>query len=156
MGLTGWFSEHWFDLLQTVGIVGGFAFTAHSLHKEAAARKINNLIAIKEQYREVWKELYERPALFRVLKKDVNLNEQPVSEAEWLFVKLLILHLDTVHRALKAGMFVKLEGLPMDVKDFLSLPIPKSVWFKMRPLQNRDFVKFVETSLNSNIWFPRG
>ncbi len=148
MGIAAWISEHWFDLLQTVGIVGGFAFTARSLRKDETARKISNLIEVKEQYREIWKELYERPRLFRVLKKDADLNEQPISDEEWLFVKLLIFHLDTVHRAMQAGMFVKLEGLHMDVKDFFSLPIPKSVWDKIRPLQDRDFVTFIESSLN--------
>lgn len=37
-----------------------------------------------------------------------------ISEEENLFVKLLILHLDTVHRAVRTGMFVKLEGVQKD------------------------------------------
>jgi hypothetical protein len=40
-----WIAEHWFDLLQTAGIVSGFAFTIHALHTESESRKINNMAA---------------------------------------------------------------------------------------------------------------
>ena len=87
-----WIGEHWFDLLQTVGIVGGLLFTARTTLKDDRSRKIANLIAIKQQYREIWKELYDRPQLGRLLEKGVNLNTHPISTEESLFVKLLILH----------------------------------------------------------------
>jgi len=67
-----WIGEHWFDLLQTVGIVGGLFFTAYTTRKDDRSRKIANLIAIKQQYREIWKELYDRPQLGRVLEKAVE------------------------------------------------------------------------------------
>jgi hypothetical protein len=141
-----WIGDHWFDLLQTVGIVGGLLFTAYTIRQDDRSRKIANLIAIKQQYREIWQELYDRPQLGRVLEKAVDLTAQPISIEERLFVKLLILHLDSVHRAMKADMFVSLEGLQMDVREFFSSPIPKAVWEKMRPLQDVDFVRFVEVS----------
>jgi hypothetical protein len=142
-----WLGEHWFDLLQTVGIIGGLLFTGYTFRRDERARSIGNLIAIKQQHREIWAELYQRPALFRVLKPDVDLIGQPISNEEWLFVKLLVLHLDSVHRAAKAGMFVTLEGLQKDIKDFFSSPIPKSVWEKVKPFQDQEFVVFVEASL---------
>jgi hypothetical protein len=142
-----WIGEHWFDLLQTVGIIGGLLFTAYTVRKDERARQIGNLIAIKQQNREIWKELYERPKLVRVLSKEVDLNREPISTEEWLFVKFLILHLDTVHRAMKAGMFVELEGLQKDIKDFFSSPIPRAIWEKLKWLQDDDFVKFVHGCL---------
>ena len=144
-----WIGEHWFDLLQTVGIVGGLLFTARTTLKDDQSRKIANLIAIKQQYREIWKELYDRPQLGRMLEKGVNLNTHPISTEESLFVKLLILHLDTVYRAMKAGMFVSLEGLQEDVREFFSSPIPRTIWSKMRPYQDKDFVRFIEWSLRN-------
>jgi hypothetical protein len=139
-----WIGEHWFDLLQTVGIIGGLLFTAYTTRKDDRSRKIANLIAIKQQYREIWKELYDRPQLARVLEKWVDLEAQPTSLQEWLFVKLLILHLDAVHHAMKADMFVSLEGLQKDVKEFFSAPIPRAIWEKLKPFQDKDFVEFVE------------
>jgi hypothetical protein len=139
-----WIGEHWFDLLQSVGIVGGLMFTAYTTRKDDRSRKIANLIAIKQQYREIWQELYERPQLGRVLEKKVNLKAQPASLQEWLFVKLLILHLDTVYHAMKADMFVSLEGLQRDIREFFGAPIPRAIWEKLKPFQDRDFVEFVE------------
>ena len=141
-------TEHWFDVFQTTGVVGGLIFTAHTLRKDERARQISNLIAINQQYREIWKELYEKPTLSRVLKQTVDLDKTPVSDEERLFVKLLILHLDTVYRATKAGMFVKLEGLKTDVRGFFALPIPKGVWQVLRDFQDDEFVSFVEGKSN--------
>jgi hypothetical protein len=143
-----WIAEHWFDLLQTVGIVGGLLFTARTTLQDERSRKIANLIAIKQQYREIWRELYDRPHLGRVLEEHVDLNATPLSAEESLFVKLLMLHLDTVHRATKAGMFVGIQGLQQDVREFLALPIPKAVWEKIKPFQETAFVKFIEVTSN--------
>lgn len=142
-----WLEQHWFDLFQTVGIVSGLLFTAYAARKEDGSRKISNLIAIKAEYREIWKQVYKRPQLARVLKADVDLNAEPISDEEFLFVKLLILHLDTVHRMMKSGMFVTLEGLQKDVAEFFSAPIPKAIWEKIKPLQDADFAEFIESNL---------
>jgi hypothetical protein len=142
-----WILEHWFDLFQTVGIVGGLLFTAYAVRKDERARKITNLIALNERHDYIWSKLYERPELARILKKDVDLNRQPISDEEWLFAKMLIIHLDTVRRAAKAGMFVEIKGIKSDIRDFLRLPIPKMVWEKIRPFQDEEFVEFVETAL---------
>jgi hypothetical protein len=145
-----WIGEHWFDLLQTVGIVGGLLFTAHTTRKDDRSRKIANLIAIKQQHREIWTEVYDRPELARVLDKTVDLSSQPISREESLFVKIIILHLDTVHRAIEADLFVQLEGLQRDIREFFSSPIPQEVWEKMKPLQDADFVCFVDACLKNS------
>ena len=135
------------DLAQTVGIIGGLLFTAHAIRRDEKARAITNTIAINEQYSQIWHEFYERPELARILKRDVDLNQQPVSNDETLFVKTLLLHLDTVHRAMEAGLFIKIKGLQSDIRFFLSLPIPKAVWEKIKPFQDGEFVTFVENCL---------
>jgi len=143
MGVSLWITEHWLDLIQTVAIIGGLLFTAYAMLREESATKIATLIAANEQYREIWQELYKNPRLSRVLNKTVNLDKEPISDEESLFVKLLILHLGTVYEAMKSGMFVKLQGLRRDVQEFFSLPIPKTIWEKTRPFQNPDFVEFI-------------
>jgi hypothetical protein len=50
MGVFNWLAEHWFDLIQTVGIIGGLLFTAHAIRKDERARTISNTIALNEQY----------------------------------------------------------------------------------------------------------
>jgi hypothetical protein len=147
MEASQWIGQHWFDLLQSAGIIGGFLFTAHTLRKDGQARTVSNTIAINEQYSRIWHEFYERPALSRILKKDVDLNEQPVSDEEARFIKTLILHLDTVRRTMAAGIFAEIQGLRKDIRDFFTLPIPKAVWEKIKPFQDGDFVAFVESCL---------
>ena len=147
MEVSQWLEGHWFELLQTAGILAGLFFTAYTVRQDERARRITNLLSIKQQHREIWREQYERPQLFRVRKKDVDLKIEPVSDEEALFVTLLILHLDTVYRAIKSGMFVKIEGMRLDLKEFFSAPIPKSVWENLKPQQDEEFVSFVESIL---------
>jgi hypothetical protein len=147
MEVLHWSAERWFDVIQTVGIIGGLLLTAHEVRKNQKARTIANTIAVNRQYSRIWHEFYERPELARILQKDTNLSKQPVSNDESLFIKTLLLHLDVVRRAMKAGVFVKIQGLQNDVRDFFTLPIPKLVWEKMKPFQDDDFVAFIENCL---------
>jgi hypothetical protein len=140
-----WIAEHWFDLFQTAGVLIGFAFTIHALHTESEARKIDNLIALNQEHMAIWKELYGRPELSRITEKRVALDTKPLSHEERLFVTFLILHLSVVYRAMRAKMFVNIEGLTEDVKVFFSLPIPKIIWNTIKSSQDKDFVSFVES-----------
>ena len=79
MGFINWVAEHWFDGIQTVGIVGGLLFAGYTFWKDEKARKISNSIAINEQHQRTWNEFYERPRLARVLAKDVDLEKEPIS-----------------------------------------------------------------------------
>jgi hypothetical protein len=146
-----WIAEHWFDLLQTVGIVSGFAFTAHALATESEARKIGNLIALNQEHMAIWKELYARPELSRITDERAALDTKPLSHEERLFVTFLILHLSVVYRAMKAKMFVNIEGLTEDVKAFFSLPIPKTIWNTIKLSQDKDFVTFIESITNKKL-----
>ena len=140
-----WITRHWFDLFQTVGIIGSLLLAAYATWKDAQARRIGNSIAINGQYRTIWKDIYEYPHLARVLEKDADAKD--ISTGEELFVTTLISHLSTVFRAMKHGEFVKLEGLENDVREFFTLPIPKAVWNKLKPVQDANFAKFIETAL---------
>jgi hypothetical protein len=142
-----WFTAHWFDLIQTIGIIGGLIFTAYAVRKDNRSRQISNLIAINERYNDIWQEFFRHPKLSRVLQNDVDLKKTPISDEEQLFVKMLVIHLNTIHRAMKAGMFVKIEEIQNDIRDFISLPIPKGVWEKIKRFQDQDFLDFVESTL---------
>ena len=142
-----WLTEHWFDLAQTTGIVIGFVFTARALHRDETARRIANMIAIADRHTRIWQEFFQRPELSRVLDKNADTSQAPVTATEKLFVKILMLHLDTVRRAIKSGLFIKIEGLKDDIRSFISLPIPKAVWEMIKPFQDKEFVKLVESAL---------
>ena len=159
MGVVNWISQNLSETLQNIGIVSGFWFTVYSIRKDAVERRIGNALTITQHHHSMWKELYDRESLARILEKDVPLDAEPITHQEHLFVTSLILHLDIARRATEANMFINLEGLPKDIEAFFSLPIPNAVWKKLRPLQDEDFVRFVESrgaTLKRNRFFWSG
>ena len=136
--------------LNAAGIVGGLLFTALSLRGETKARRFANLLTLTQHHREIWSQLLERPELARVLKADAELTATPVTEAEGVFVNLLVLYMNSVYAATRAGFFKAPEGAAQDIRELLSRPIPKAVWNEIRGLQDQGFVSFVEGSLGIN------
>jgi hypothetical protein len=147
MGLVRWFSTNWFEFLQSLGIIGGLFLSAHAARRDEQARRITNLNAIKQDYIQIWNKVIERPELGRVLERSADLREHPITAAERAFVKELIVHLDTVHRTMRIGMFVELEGLRKDVGGFFKSPIAMSIWQEFREVQDKEFVRFVEAAM---------
>ena len=49
----GWLKGEWFGLLQTVGIVTGFLFTAHTVRQDTKERRIENMLTITTAHREL-------------------------------------------------------------------------------------------------------
>lgn len=148
MGFSTWLSANWFVLLQSLGIIAGFVFTAHSLRSETKMRRVGNLLAITESHRKLWTEFSKRRDLNRVLDERATVQEQDVTREEEIFVNLVVFHLNSAFYAHKLGLIFKLEGLRRDIAWFFSLPIPRMLWEKSKILQNDDFVAFVEKCRN--------
>lgn len=149
MGNASWISQNWFDLFSAVGIIGGLWFTAVSLRSETKTRRIANLLTITTNHRELWKEFLNNPELSRVLDHSANVAKHPVTQSEEFFVSMIINHVNSVYYAMNDELLMKLEGLRRDIRHVFSLPIPKVVWTKVKPLQNLDFVAFIESSLRN-------
>jgi hypothetical protein len=141
-----WFGQHWFVLLQSVGIIGSLLFTAVTLREDTKTRQVANLITITGHHREIWTQLYRRPELARVLDPHVDLQREPVRVEEALFINLLILHLRSVFHAVKQGLYLKPEGLGKDIAWFFSLPIPKLIWERNKAVQDEAFACFVDAA----------
>lgn len=140
---------HAFDLLGSVAIIASLLFTAVELQHVGKAQRVSNLLTITRQHREIWSELFRQPTLKRVLDPQADLVTNPVTTEEELFVTFLILHLDAVFKADHAKMFEPATTLRRDIAGFFALPIPKAVWQKSRPLQDVDFVAYVESALGA-------
>ncbi len=150
MGAVEWLQLHWLDFLQSLGIVGGLLFTAISLRTDSKIQRVANLLSFTKQHREIWTRVHEKPELSRVLETRLNLEKEPITKDEELFVTFVVLHLSVFQEAMKQGLLISPEGLQRDVKNFFSLPIPLAVWEKMKPLQDQDFIKFVESAMRSD------
>lgn len=146
-----WFTEHWFDLFSTVGIIGSLWFAAISLRSETRTRRTANFLSITANYREIWKTFLIQPKLARVLDASADVDKQPVTADEELFVNMVILHVSTTYYAMNDELLMKLEGSRRDVAEFFKLPVPKAVWSKTKLLQNHDFAAYIDVSLNEAV-----
>jgi hypothetical protein len=131
-------------MLLTSGIVAALVFCGLGFVLDVRAHRATNLIRLSERHRDLWEGIYTRPQLARILDPVVDLGKAPVSAEEELFMIFVILHLSDSYYALRAGFFPKPEGLRRDIRRFFGLPIPRAVWQKVRAMQDRPFVKFVE------------
>ena len=147
MQLLNWISGHWFDFLQTAGIVGGLFFTGITIHTDAKAKRLQNLFTLTKHHREIWSDFYSRPELSRVLESKADLATKPLTNQERLFVNFLIFQLLNSYRASDAGLFNSNEDLGRDIHDFFALPIPSAVWKQVKQYQDARFVAFVEEHL---------
>jgi hypothetical protein len=95
--------------------------------------------------------MIDQPELWRIMSADVDLERNPVTDNETLFVSFLVLHLNSAYQAIKQGVMEMPEGLGSDISAFFVHPIPRAVWGKLRSLQNRDFVAFVEEHFDNEI-----
>ena len=146
-----WIGQNWFVLLQSLAIIASMLFTGFSLRRDARGRRIANLIDLTAGHRDIWAQQFDRrPQLARFLNPKANVTRKAVTDAERIFVTLIILHLSSVYHALEDALSVTPEGLRQDVKSLFSLPIPNAVWEKIKALQDEEFMKFVDECLTQN------
>ena len=146
--LSSWANTNWFNLVQTLGIIGSLWMTAASAHRDAKSREVQNLLALNEQHRNLWAGVLENPALSRIFQTGADVLENPATVAEREFLNLVLLHYQTGWTVAKAGALITLAEIKADIRDFLCLPLPHAVWEKTKQLRDRRFVRFVERALN--------
>jgi hypothetical protein len=148
MGIGDWLANNLFNLLSAAGIIGSLYFAAISLRSETKTRRIANLLAITANHRELWKVFLKDKELARVRDSSADTTKRPITDAERVFVNLVIQHVNSVYCAMNDQLVIKVEGLRRDVAQFFSLPIPREIWEQIKVLQNDDFVAFVESCRN--------
>jgi hypothetical protein len=148
MGIGKWFLQNGFNLLSAGGVIAGLWFTAYSLRSDTKTKRIANLLSITANHREVWKVFLNDQKLIRVCDATADLTKHPITDAERIFVTLVIVHVNSVYYALNDELVIEYEGLRRDIAQFFSLPIPKSVWEENKQFQNTDFIIFFENAMN--------
>lgn len=147
MGTFDWLARDWFSVVQTGGIIAALAFVAVGFFYDARSRRVSNLIHLTDRHRLLWERMYSDPKLARILDPAADPDRSPITPEEEMFVVFLILHLANTYYTIRTGFLSQPEGVTRDIQLFFSLPIPKAVWRKVRDLQDRQFVKFVENAL---------
>ena len=151
MEIFAWLTDNWFDLLQSAGIIGGFWFAAQSYRFDTKVRKVGNYFELVRHHREIWSQLYERPEIARVLDPDPDLAKEPITTEEELFVTQIILHVSGFVRATREGAVDSLDGAEIDICEFFTKPIPKSVWRKQERFQDPELANLVNGSLSKHL-----
>ena len=148
MGFSQWIGQNWFVLLQSLAIIASLLFTGISLRRDAKGRRIANLIDLTASHRDIWAQFDRRPGLARVLDPKADVTRKVVTDAEKIFVTLIILHLSSVPRA-GGCLSLTPDGLQQDVKTLFSLPIPNAVWGEdQASARYPKFVEFVDDCLS--------
>lgn len=150
MGMAGfspWVESNWFNLIQTVGIIGSVWMACSAAHREAKAREIENLLTISDHHRELWNEAYQRKDLQRVFACEAEVLKTPATVMEEQYLNLVIIQYETGWKLAKAGGITKLQELSADVRGFFSLLLPCAFWKKTSGFRNQRFVRFVEKAL---------
>ena len=145
--LLKWLENNWFSLLQSIGIITGFSFTALTLRRDAKSRRRTEALALAQQHRELWSEVHRRPELARILQTETNLVEKPISTAEEEYLNLIIVHFNTGWQLAREGALLNVKALAKDVRTFFNLPVPRSVWEQSKSARDPEFVRFIEKTL---------
>lgn len=146
-GVIAFITRNWIDILQSTGIIAGLFTSAYTIHKNAQVQRVQNLFTLTKNHREIWNQVVERPDLARILDPNPDLRQDPITNAERLFVLFLILHLASSFEATKHGMYFAEQGLRADICDFFALPIVQLIWDDAKKYQQSEFVRFVEANL---------
>ena len=144
-----WLEEHWFSLIESVGIVGSLLFTTVTLRHDLRARRNHEHLLLSTQHRKLWGELHRRPRLARILERERDLTAEPLTVEEEQFLMLAIVHYQNGWLLSGEGSLISRQALALDAGDFFSRPAPHQAWVRVRGIQDSRFVQFVETSLRA-------
>jgi hypothetical protein len=136
-GVVSWVAANWFSLVQTLAIVG-------ALLLNASVRKVDTLINITAQHRAIWLKFLESPSLKRINKPKLDLAKHPITDEEFIFINLIILHITTVLVAVGKGIIPKVAGQDADISVLFSLPIPHAVWNQTKQFRDPETIRYVE------------
>lgn len=136
-----------YPLLAISGVILALGFSGLALILDVRTRKVGNLIELTREHRRLWERMASKPELARILDPDADLSSKPVTADEEMFVIFLILHLNCTWYGIRSGFFKRLEGLRRDVQQLFTLPVPRAVWERVKELQDKKFVMFIDSCL---------
>jgi len=146
---SSWVDGNWFNVVQTVGIIGSLWVATAAANRDARSKGIENLLSLSEHHRELWKEMPCQNDLVRIFQPDADTVLVPVTVAEAEFLNLVIVHFQTGWCIAKAGGPTTIAEMKADVRSFFTLPLPRAVWERTKHHRNKKFVGFVENALTS-------
>lgn len=146
-GTCSWLDGNWFNLIQTVGIMGTLLLASGAAYRDAKAKEVENLLTLTELHRELWEGVSRKTELERIFRPDADTDTKPPTVIEEEFLNLVFIHFQTGWTVARSGALITLAEMKADVRGFFTLPLPKAVWEKTKQFRNPKFVWFVERAL---------
>jgi hypothetical protein len=142
--LSSWTENNWFNLVQTLGIMGSLWMASVAANRDAKARETENLLTLNGQHHQLWSGVLQKTELQRIFRADANPIAMPATVVEREFLNLVFVHFQTGWLVAKSGALISLAELSADMKEFFSLPLPRAAWEKTKQFRNPRFVQFIE------------
>jgi hypothetical protein len=144
---SSWIRDNWSNLIGATGIIGSLWFTAINIGEDCKARQVANLLALDERHRDLWSEIQQSQSLKRLLAETADLTAEPMTAAEELYLRRIMVHFETGWRLERIMNRGEMQLLARDVGETFSLPLPRAMWEKTKEFRNPKFVRFVERAL---------
>ena len=139
-----WLSDHWYEALESAGIIGGLLFTGFAVRTDARVRRAQTRIELTRAHREIWDKILSDPETALLLESDRDVSARPITAKEIEVVNRLVLHLRGALGAAEADIYIKPERLDDDVRDFFAHPIPRAAWRIVRESHDAEFVAYID------------
>ena len=134
----------WIDVVQLLSIVIGFGFTIRELRVSSKLRKFDVFWRITQSHREVWRPVVDDASLKRVLLEDVDLEQEPLTVQEEVFLNSVVLHVESVYEAHERGFYSLGKHVTKDIRDFFRLPLPALAWTRIKEYQTKQLLDFID------------
>jgi len=137
--------DRWFAIVQTLGIVTSFLFTAYQVRKSRTSGVAANEIRLIELHRDLWKLTIEHPELMRPFSHNVDAGQLSLSPREHRFVNLLFLHISGAYALTETGEVRRMGDFRGDLGELLAYPAIRKFWEENKRLYDAKFVVFVDS-----------
>ncbi|MGA2871589.1 MAG: hypothetical protein ABSF34_20800 [Verrucomicrobiota bacterium] len=112
-------------------------------------RRMDMLVNITQHHRTIWLKFFDSPSLERIFMESPDLDKDPVTEDEAMFVQLIMLHLTTILTAVRKGLLPKTADQDADLKAFFRLPIPQITWRRTKILYDPATRRYIDELLKA-------
>lgn len=137
------------NIIQSVAILITLYYTYAQLKRTDQTNRSVYSLEITTSHREIWKLMFENPQLSRILEPKPDLENQPITPQERLFVLFVTNHLLSVFQAKIQNLFKIQNNFQSDMVTFFLLPIPNRVWQDIKKYQVPEFVIFIDALLEN-------
>lgn len=136
------------NIISNLALIITLLITLYSLIKNNQYLKASNYLLINQHHREIWNNIYQKNSLKRVFDYNVQ-RPFKVSDEEFQFVNMIFLHMSGTYKLIKKRACYKVDGMDLDLMDIMSYPIPQKVWKEVSKFHDKDFIKYVNTTLKN-------